>query len=362
MVLKRKNNMTYLAIDPGSTSTKVAVYWNDNLIKGSFDHPREEIALFPTIFDQKSMRFDTITSWLSDNNLAELNYRAVIGRGGLIRPVAGGVYGVNDVLLEDLVTGVSGQHASNLGGILAREFAAKFKCPSFIADPVVVDEMAPEARLSGLAGVARKSIFHALNQKAMARKVAEKIGKSYENINLIIAHLGGGISVGAHKQGRVVDVNDALSGDGPYSPERTGGLPVSGMAELIRSGAFTPDTLVQAAAGKGGIFSYLGITDIRELENRVSSGDEKACLILSGMIYQVAKEIGGLAAALDGDVDGIVITGGIARSEEVTRRLSKKISFIAPVFVEPGEHELEALIDAARRVMEKGEAAKVYPA
>lgn len=359
---KGKDNMTYLAIDPGSTSTKVAVYWNDNLIKGSFDHPREEISLFPTIFDQKSMRFEIIATWLSDNNLAELTYRAVIGRGGLIRPVAGGVYGVNDVLLGDLVTGVSGQHASNLGGILAREFAAKFKCPSFIADPVVVDEMEPEARLSGLAGVARKSIFHALNQKAMARKVAEKLGKSYESINLIIAHLGGGISVGAHKQGRVVDVNDALSGDGPYSPERTGGLPVSGIAELIRTGAFTPDTLVQAAAGKGGIFSYLGITDIRELESRVSSGDEKASLIFSGMIYQIAKEIGGLAAALDGDVDGIVITGGIARSEQVTKRLSTKIRFIAPVFVEPGEHELEALIDAARRVIEKGEAVRDYPA
>jgi len=353
--------MTYLAIDPGSTSTKVAVYWNDNLIKGSFDHPREEISLFHKITDQKDMRFATISSWLDEQGLDDLPYRAVIGRGGLIRPVAGGVYDVDDVLLDDLVTGINGQHASNLGGILAREFATKYNCPAFIADPVVVDEMEPVARLSGLAGVTRKSIFHALNQKAMARKVAEKLDKSYESINLIIAHLGGGISVGAHKQGRVIDVNDALSGDGPYSPERTGSLPVSSMAELIRSGAFTPDSLVQAASGKGGIFSYLGITDIRELESRVNSGDEKASLILSGMIYQVAKEIGGLAAALEGDVDGIVITGGIARSEDITNRLSAKIRFIAPVFVEPGEHELEALIDAARRVMEKGEAVKVYP-
>lgn len=354
--------MTYLAVDPGSTSTKVAVYWNGNFIKGGFDHPRQEILAFPTIYSQKTMRYDTIASWLEAQGLAHLPFTAVIGRGGLIRPVPGGVYAVNDALLADLVEGVNGQHASNLGGILAREFALKHGCPAYIADPVVVDEMEPVAKLTGLSGLDRKSIFHALNQKAMARNVAEKMGKTYGEINLIVAHLGGGISVGAHRRGRVVDVNDALSGDGPFAPERTGGLPVSGIAHLIRSGAFTPETLVQTAAGKGGVFSYLGTADVRKLTDRAGAGDDKAELVLSGMIYQIAKEIGGLAAALDGDVDGIVITGGIARSEEICRRLTAKVRFIAPVFMEPGEHELEALIDAAVRVTEKGEKVNAYPA
>ncbi len=353
--------MTYLAIDPGSTSTKVAVYRDGAMIKGSFDHPRSEIDTYPSIYSQKAMRFRTIAHWLDSKDLSDQPFRAVIGRGGLIRPVPGGVFAVNDTLLADLVNGVNGQHASNLGGILAREFAEKCNCPAYIADPVVVDELAPEARLSGLEGLERKSIFHALNQKAMARNVAKTMGKSYEDITLIVAHLGGGISVGAHKKGRVVDVNDALSGDGPFSPERTGGLPVSGICDLIRSGRFTPDSLVQAAAGKGGVYSYLGITDIRDLTERAGNKDSRAELVLSAMIYQIAKEIGGLAAALNGQVDGIVITGGIARSDEICRRLTAKVRFIAPVFVEPGEHELEALIDAARRVTEQGETVNRYP-
>ena len=354
--------MTYLAIDPGSTTTKVAVYWNDKFFKGDFDHPRASLAPFSKIADQTSMRHETVAAWLREKKLDGLAFRAVIGRGGLIRPVPGGVYAVNDTLLNDLVQGVSGEHASNLGGILARRFAEHYRCKAFIADPVVVDELDDVARLSGLVGIERKSIFHALNQKAMARRVAEKMGRTYTDVNLIVAHLGGGISVGAHRKGRVVDVNDALSGDGPYSPERTGGLPVSGIASLIRSGAYTPDTLVQAAAGKGGVFSYLGITDIRELAAKAKAREAKAGLVLAGMIYQIAKEIGGLAAALNGEVDGIVLTGGIARSHEITERIIEKIRFIAPVFVEPGEHELEALIEAARRVMEKDEPVKSYPA
>ncbi len=352
--------MTYLAIDPGSTSTKVAVYWNGKFIKGNFDHDRKDLEQFQDIMDQKDMRYKTIVSWLGVHGFSDLPFRAVIGRGGLIRPVEGGVFAVNDALIKDLEDGFSGRHASNLGGILAREFADSHGCPAYIADPVVVDEMDAVARLSGLSGVERKSIFHALNQKAMARKAAESLGRSYDDVTLIVAHLGGGISIGAHKKGRVVDVNDALSGDGPYSPERTGGLPVSGVAELIRSGAYTPETLVRTAAGKGGVYSYLSITDIRELVGRAESGDDQAELVLSGMVYQIAKEIGGLAAALDGAVDGVVITGGIARSETVVERISSKIRFIGPILVQPGEHELEALIDAARRVTEHGEAVKIY--
>lgn len=350
-----------MAIDPGSTSTKVAVYWNDKLIKGIMDHPRHVLDTFSCIFDQKPMRYSFIDNWLDTQGFSNLPFCSVIGRGGLIRPVPGGVYAVNPSMITDLTMGVNGQHASNLGGLLAYDFAERFHCPAFIADPVVVDEMSPEAKLSGLSGLERKSIFHALNQKAMARKTAEKLGRSYGDLNLIVAHLGGGISVGAHLRGRVVDVNDALSGDGPYSPERTGGLPVSGIASLIRSGSLTPDTLEKTAAGKGGIFSYLGITDIRELIVRLKNGDEKAQLVLTGMIYQIAKEIGGLAAALNGEVDAIVITGGMAHSSDITARIIEKIRFIAPVYIEPGEHELEALIHSARRVMEKKEVPRTYP-
>lgn len=353
--------MTYLAIDPGSTSTKVAVHRDGCLHKGAVDHPRTLIDTFEHMVDQKAMRRDVIDQWLNELGFSDLTFRAVIGRGGLIRPVEGGVYAVNAAMLDDLATGVNGQHASNLGGLLAHDFARRFHCPALIADPVVVDELDPVARLSGLSGIERKSIFHALNQKAMARIVAEKIGRPYEELNLIVAHLGGGISVGAHVLGRVVDVNDALSGDGPFSPERTGGLPVSGVAALIRSGAMTPDDLERTAAGKGGVFSYLGITDIRDLVARAQSADEKAALVLSAMIYQIAKEIGGLAAAMDGRVDAVVLTGGLTRSELIADRISEKIRFIAPVFVQPGEHELEALIDAARRVVEQGEQIQVYP-
>jgi butyrate kinase len=353
--------MAYLAIDPGSTSTKIAVDRDGGLIKGGIDHSRDVIDAFPRIADQKAMRFETIDAWLSENGLVGLTFKAVIGRGGLIRPVPGGVFSVNDALLDDLTAGYNGQHASNLGGILAREFGHRFGCPAYIADPVVVDELDDVARLSGLAGLERKSIFHALNQKAMARNVAAKLGKSYDSLNLIVAHLGGGITVGAHRMGRVVDVNDGLGGDGPFSPERTGGLPVSGVAELIRSGKQTPESMIKTAAGKGGVFSYLGITDIRELTARAAGIDSQAALVLGGMIYQVAKEIGAMAAALDGAVDGIVITGGIAHSEEITRRITDKVKFIAPVYVEPGEHELEALISAARRVTEQGETPRAYP-
>ncbi|GAB6094358.1 butyrate kinase [Desulfatiferula olefinivorans] len=353
--------MAYLAIDPGSTSTKLAVYRDGCIRKGAVDHPRALIDTFEHMTDQKAMRRDVVNQWLRDQGFSDLPFRAVIGRGGLIRPVPGGVFAVNGAMLDDLATGVNGQHASNLGGLLAHDFARRFHCPALIADPVVVDELAPVARLSGLSGIERKSIFHALNQKAVARIVAQKLGRAYGDLNLIVAHLGGGISVGAHVRGRVTDVNDALSGDGPFSPERTGGLPVSGVAALIRSGAMTPDGLERTAAGKGGVFSYLGITDVRELVSRSERNDERASLVLSGMIYQIAKEIGGLAAAMDGRVDAVVLTGGLAHSTHIVATLTAKIRFIAPVFVEPGEHELEALIDAARRVIEHGEPALTYP-
>ena len=354
--------MAYLAIDPGSTSTKVAVSIQSEMIRGHMDHPRHQLDDYPGIPDQQPMRFQAIVSWLKQNGLYKNSFEAVIARGGLIRPVPGGVYNVNQAMKNDLIQGVSGHHASNLGGLLALEFSEHYQCPALIADPVVVDEMSPLAKMSGLDGLERKSIFHALNQKAMARRVAEKLGKPYKDLNMIVAHLGGGISVGAHEKGRVVDVNDALSGDGPFSPERTGGLPVSGVADLISSGRYSPESIVKTAGGKGGVISYLGTSDIREVEKQARLKDPRSGQVLSGMVYQIAKEIGGLAAVLKGRVDAVVITGGLAHSSLITEGIADMVNFIAQVFVEPGEQELEALVDAARRVIEKREPIQTYPA
>jgi butyrate kinase len=283
-----------------------------------------------------------------------------VGRGGLIKPLAGGVYIVNEAMINDLRDGVNGKHASNLGGILARVFADESGCEAYVVDPVVVDEMSDVAKISGLKGVERKSIFHALNQRASARQVAKKIGKKYEDINLIVAHLGGGISVGAHKKGCVVDVNNALNGDGPFAPERAGTLPVEGVLDMISKGFYTPEGLTDAVSREGGMFSYLETVSSIEAEERISSGDAEAKLVIDAMIYQIAKEIGSLAAALDGDVQGIVLTGGLAKSSLMTESITKKVKFIADVHVIPGENEIEALCAGVQRVLRGEEEAKEY--
>ncbi|VFQ44578.1 butyrate kinase [Desulfoluna butyratoxydans] len=352
--------MKILAIDPGSTSTKIGVFTHGEMIQEGMDHDRDLIDSFAEIHEQEEMRFACITRALETRGFGTVRFDAVVGRGGLIRPVTGGVYRVCDSLLADLRTGVSGSHASNLGGILARRFAASSGCEALIVDPVVVDELDDVARLSGLEGIERKSIFHALNQKAVARRVAEERGGSYHQAHLIVAHMGGGVTVGAHKKGRVVDVNNGLDGDGPYAAERSGSLPVDGMAEALRKGRFTPDSLVRTVSRSGGIFSYLGIVDLREVERRMDAGDSKAVLIWRGMVYQIAKEIGGLAAAMDGDVDAIVLTGGMAHSRRLTEAISEKTGFIADVVVVPGEFELEALAEGALRVLEGEEKVKRY--
>lgn len=352
--------MMILAIDPGSTSTKIGVLHDGKMIHKGMDHDRDLIASFAEIHEQEEMRFACIREALEALGLGGARFDAVVGRGGLIRPVSGGVYRVCDTLLSDLKSGVSGSHASNLGGILARRFAASSGCEAFIVDPVVVDELDDVARLSGLAGIERKSIFHALNQKAVARRVAGDHGKAYTDVNLIVAHMGGGITVGAHKKGRVVDVNNGLNGDGPYAPERAGSLPVDGLALALSQGRFTPDSLLRTVSREGGLFSYLGVVDVREVERRMVDGDAKATLAWNGMVYQIAKEIGGLAAVLDGEVDAIVLTGGIAHSSRITDAIRKKTAFIAPVVVVPGEFELEALTEGALRVLKGEEAVKSY--
>ena len=352
--------MLILAIDPGSTSTKIGVLNNGELVHRGVDHDRGVIGTFKEICDQEEMRFACIRDLLSDMGFGEVTFDAVVGRGGLINPVSGGVYTVCDTLLGDLRSGVSGSHASNLGGILARRFAGEMGCSAFIADPVVVDELCDEARLSGLAGIERKSIFHALNQKAVARRVAEEMGRTYNDVNLIVAHMGGGITVGAHKKGEVVDVNNGLNGDGPFAPERSGSLPVDGMIEAVSRGDYTLESLGRTVSRAGGIFSYLGIVDLREVEARIAEGDEVADLVWRGMVYQVVKEIGGLAATLGGNVDAIVLTGGMSHSKKLTAAIAEKVGFISGVTVVPGEFELEALTDGALRVLEGQEKARAY--
>lgn len=352
--------MNVLAIDPGSTSTKVGVYHQGRTVKASIEHPRPEIERFARIGDQFGYRLECIDAYLARESFASLAFHAVVGRGGLLRPVTGGVYLVDDVLEHDLNCGINGEHASNLGGLLARSLAARHNAPAFVVDPPVLDELWPVARLSGLAGIERKSVFHALNQKAVARDVARELGRPYESLSLIVVHMGGGITVGAHHQGRVVDVNNGLNGDGPFAPERSGSLPVVGVLQLLEEGLHTIPELKALIARQGGIYSYLGTVDLRQVEARTAAGDERAGLVCDAMVYQVAKEIGGLAAALDGAVDGIVLTGGLAKSRQLVTALERKIRFIAPVFLRPGEFEIEALINGALRVLEGNEEPRIY--
>lgn len=352
--------MNILALDPGSTSTKIGIFRDGNVVKGMIEHPRQEVDRFPTVMDQFDYRQGGIRKYLVDAGFDLFRYDAVVGRGGLIRPVSGGVYLVNDVMLRDLRDGVSGEHASNLGGVLAHSFATAQGIPAYIVDPPVIDEFWPVSRLSGLAGIERKSMYHALNQKAVARDVARELGREYEELNLIVAHLGGGITVGAHRKGRVVDVNNGLNGDGPFSPERSGGLPVIGVLELLEKGSTSIGELKVILARKGGMLSYLGTVDLREAERRAAGGDLTAGLVIDAMVYQLAKEIGALTAALGGEVDGVVLTGGLAFSSNLVEKLGRKVRFVAPIFLRPGEHEIEALVAGALRVLNGVEQVRIY--
>ncbi len=350
-----------LAINPGSTSTKVAVYDGEELIKElTLRHSSEELSHFSSVMDQFSFRKDIILRAVRDAGLDIGTFDAVIGRGGLVKPIPSGVYEVNDALKRDLQQSPIGQHASNLGGLIAAEIASAIGARAFIADPVVVDELQEVARVSGLPGLNRVSIFHALNQKAIARAYAAREGKAYESLNLIIAHMGGGISVGAHRQGVVVDANNALDGEGPFSPERAGTLPAGQLAAMCFSGRYTHAEVRKMLSGKGGFVAHLGTNNTGEVICRAESGDEAARLVLDAMCYNVAKYIGSMAAVLQGKVDAIILTGGIAYNACVCDYIEKMVSFIAPVVVMPGENELEALAMNALRVMTGEENPKVY--
>ena len=350
-----------LIINPGSTSTKIAVFDDENMIfEETLRHSTEEICSFDKIYDQYEFRKDIIVSALEKNNISIDSLDGAVGRGGLLKPIEGGTYEVNERMLEDLKVGLLGEHASNLGGILAHEIAKEIGKRSFIVDPVVVDEMQDIARISGLKGIERKSIFHALNQKAVARKYATELGRKYEDLNLIVAHLGGGVSVGSHEKGKVIDVPNALDGEGPFSPERSGSLPVGDVVKLCFSGEYSHDEVKKMLKGNGGMVSYLNTNDAREVEDRINNGDKEAELIYYAMAYQIAKEIGAAATVLKGKVDGILITGGIAYDKKFVSWIEERVKFIGPFKVYPGEDELTALCEGGLRVLRGEEEGKIY--
>ncbi|MGL5058282.1 MAG: butyrate kinase [Fusobacteriaceae bacterium] len=347
--------MKILAINPGSTSTKIAVYENAvEIMEKTLSHSTEEINSYSDIYSQKEFRKKVILDALKNAGILQEELECVVGRGGLLKPISGGTYLVDENMLVDLKKGVLGEHASNLGGVIAYEIAQGIMKKAYIVDPVVVDELEPLARISGIPLIERKSIFHALNQKAVARRYSKEKNKNYEDINLIVVHMGGGISVGIHKKGRVVDVNNALDGDGPFTPERAGTVPAGDLVKLCFSGKYSENEIKKMLKGNGGIAGYFNTNDMRDIEKRIESGDEKATLIYKAMIYGIAKEIGAMATVVDGNLDGIILTGGIAYSELVISAIKKKVQFIAEVTVYPGENEMNALALGALRI-ERGE-------
>jgi butyrate kinase len=335
-----------LAINPGSTSTKIAVYLGSKpiFLKNIF-HPAEELRKFKRITDQYEYRKKHILEELSQSHIDISIIDAIVGRGGLLRPIKSGVYRINERMKMDLLSDDIREHASNLGALIAEEIAKNIPgCKAFIADPVVVDELQDVARYSGHPKFKRISIFHALNQKATARAYARLMNHNYEDLNLIIAHLGGGITVGAHCKGKVIDVNQGLDGEGPFSPERSGTLPVGALAKYCFEENVTLDDVKKMITGEGGYVAYLNTNNAYEVELMAQDGDQKASNIQDAMSYQIGKEIGSLAAVLKGEVDAIILTGGISHNPMVVEYVKSMVSFIAPVVIYPGEDELHALV------------------
>ena len=334
--------MKIFVINPGSTSTKFAVYEDETIKwKGCVQHSVDELAKFEHVNDQLAYRIRAMHKLLEENGIKP-EFDAVIARGGLLKPTPGGVYRVDDRIKHDLIHAEM-EHACNLGGLMADEYASSIGCPAFIADPEVVDERIPEARLSGLPGMDRKSIFHALNSKAVARRYARLNNVKYEDLDLIVVHIGGGISVSAHCHGMVHDVNNALDGDGPFSPERAGTLPAGDLVDLCFSGKYTQREIHKLLNGKGGLTAHLGINDVAEVVRRAEADEEPFKTVLDSMLYNVACQVGARAVTLKGHVDAIILTGGIAHSQYCVDKLSGWIDWLAPISVRAGEDELGAL-------------------
>ncbi|MGL6104832.1 butyrate kinase [Romboutsia sp.] len=352
-------NYRILAINPGSTSTKISVYDNDQqvLVKG-IDHLAEEISKYDRIQDQFNMRKEEVLNVLNENNIDIKTLSAVVGRGGLLPPVKSGAYLVTEEMIDRLVNRPVLEHASNLGALISHEIAKEIGVNAYIYDSVAVDELTDIARLSGVEGMDRASLSHALNSRAMAIKYAKENDKKYSDLNLIVAHLGGGISISIHEKGQMVDI--VSDDEGPFSPERSGRVPCKTLIDRCFSGNYTHREMLKVIRGKGGIVSYLGTVDVREVEKMISEGNEKAKLVHDAMIYQISKGIGELSTVVDGKVDAIIVTGGIAYSNMITSAIKKKVEFIAPVAVLPGENELESLSLGVLRVLNGEEEARVY--
>jgi butyrate kinase len=345
-------NYKILTINPGSTSTKVALFENDKkILEKNLFHPAEELKKYNKISDQLELRKKIVHEYLEEQNILKCGLDAIVGRGGLLRPIKGGTYLINEQMLEDLKTNRFGEHAADLGGMIAYDFSRECNIPSYIVNPIVVDEMEDIARISGMPEVERISIFHALNQKAVAINYAKSINKKYKDLNLIVVHLGGGISVGSHEKGRVIDVNNALNGEGPFSPERSGGIPVHDLVKLCYSGKYTEEEMYKKINGNGGLVAYLNTNDARKVVADIEKGDKKSELIYKAMAYQTAKEIGSAATVLKGKIDAIIFTGGIANDSLMINLIKERVSFLGEVIVIPGEKEMEALAEGALRVL-----------
>jgi butyrate kinase len=348
-----------LAINPGSTSTKIALYENEKeIFCKTLDHPAEEVEKYNKVADQFDMRKEIVLSFLKENGYEVTELSAVVGRGGMVPSVKSGAYKVNELMADRLKNKPVVEHASNLGALIAYEIANSIGVSAYIYDSVRVDELNDIARISGMPEIPRTSTSHALNSRAMAMKVAKKQGKKYSDMNFVVAHLGGGISVSVHEKGRMVDI--LADDEGPFSPERAGKVPCNHLIELCYSGDYDKNTMKKKLRGNGGLKAYLNTVDVREVLKMIENGDENAKLILEAMTYQVAKGIGELATVVEGKVDAIVITGGIAYSEVITSLIKKRVEFIAPVEIMPGENEMESLALGTLRVLNGEEEAKEY--
>ncbi|THB67914.1 MAG: butyrate kinase [Gammaproteobacteria bacterium] len=360
-VIKENKDLQILTINPGSTSTKVTLFKGDTeLFSSSVEHSSAELAKFEKISDQFEYRKSIILSAIEKEGINIKEIAAVVGRGGLLKPMSGGTYAICQKMIDDLHLAERGEHASNLGALIAKAISVTIDCPAYIVDPVVVDEMNDIARYSGNPLLPRKSIFHALNQKRTARIVAAKIGKPYESSNIIVAHMGGGISVGVHADGKVVDVNNALDGEGPFTPERSGTVPVGQLVDLCFSAEYEKGSIKKMIKGNGGLTAYLGTNDLREVVRMMDSGNHEAENVFQAMVYQVAKSIGEMATVVCGKLDAIALTGGMAYSERLTQEITKRVGFIAEVIIIPGENEMESLRDGALRVLSGVDKAKEY--
>ncbi|WP_026694697.1 butyrate kinase [Peribacillus kribbensis] len=350
-----------LAIRPGSASTKIGIF-DDKvpILERTIRHEASQIKEYKYIFDQYEFRKKAVLEALDEEGINISKLEAVCASGGLLWPIEGGTYLVSREMLKDLKEAFNGQHSSNLGAPIACEIARGLNIPAFIVDPVVVDELEPPARVSGFPLIERKSIFHALNHKAAARRAAKELGSSYESLNLIIVHMAGGITIGAHRKGRVIDVNNGLHGEGPFSPERAGTVPSGDLVRLCFSGRYDREEIMQMLAGRGGLAGYLGTDDAVKVEEMIAAGNSEAAQLYSAMACQVAKEIGAQSTVLEGRVDAIVFTGELSYGKSLVKEITRRVNWIADCLVYPGENELQALAEGALRVLNGEEEAKDY--